>query len=110
MRVRITPQYHAGRKPKPRERANLKSVIGTLELGSDKGRAVMRLWNAVAESTGPVAELWAPTLTAMFGDTFRLTGIERAPNGAWVHQAWHCEVGGAWKHEERRATETAAHS
>ena len=63
----------------------------------------MRLWDAVGDVGGATAELWMPVLTAMFSDTFRLTGIEKSPGGAWVHQAWWCEVGGAWRHDERRA-------
>jgi hypothetical protein len=106
MRARFTPQYRAGRKPKTREAAELQPIVGTLEIGSDRGKAVLRRWRAAGES-GPLAELWTPTLVAVYGETFRITGIERAPNGTWVHQAWYCEVGGAWRHEERRATERA---
>lgn len=65
----------------------------------------MQLWEIPGNVRGPGAELWLPVLAAMFEDTFRLSGIERTPGGAWVHQAWYCEVGGAWRHDEYRATQ-----
>jgi hypothetical protein len=106
MRARITPQYRSGRKLTPHQLLEAQRIVGTLELRSEKGRTVMRLWEIPGDVRGPSAELWLPVLAAMFEDTFRLTGIERAaPGGAWVHQAWYCEVGGAWRHDEYRATQ-----
>jgi hypothetical protein len=103
MRVRITPHYRAGRKLTPHQLLEVESTIGTLVLHHTKGRAVMQLWKLVGDVGGPTAELWLPMLVAMYGDTFRLTGIEKALGGAWMHQAWYCEVGGAWRHDEFQA-------
>ncbi|RYE73339.1 MAG: hypothetical protein EOO81_00795 [Oxalobacteraceae bacterium] len=105
MRVRITPQYRAGRKLTPHQLLDVRPIVGTLELKSEKGRTVMQLWEAVGSVGGPTAELWLPVLAAMYSDTFRLTGIEKAAGGALVHQAWQCEAGGAWRHDEHRAVQ-----
>lgn len=78
-------------------------IVGTLELQSEKGRSVMRLWAHVADPNGPAGELWMPVLAAMFSETFRLTGIEKASSGVWVHQAWYCEVARSVMSDEYRA-------
>jgi hypothetical protein len=83
----------------------VESTIGALALHHTKGRTVMQLGKIVGAVGGPTAELWPPVLVEMHGNTFRLSGIEKASGGAWVHKAWHCEVGGAWRHDEFRATQ-----
>jgi hypothetical protein len=98
MQARITPQYRHGKKLTPRERADPVSMIGFLHLKNEQSRQVMQLLHAANGVDNVLGELWMPVLSAMFSDTFRLTGIEKSPSGAWVHQAWYCEVGGAWRH------------
>jgi hypothetical protein len=75
MRVSITPQYRAGRKLTPHQLLDVRPIVGTLELKSEKGRTVMQLWEATGSVGGPTVELWLPVLAAMYSDTFRLTGI-----------------------------------
>lgn len=82
MRVRIIPQYRARRKLTPREVADAQLMVGMLGFRIEKGRTVMRLWQVVGDVRGPTAEVWMPLLAAMFSDTFRLTGIEKASGGA----------------------------
>jgi hypothetical protein len=99
----ITPQYRDGRKLSPRELADLPQILGILHLASEQGRDVMRLLQPAGDIKNIQAELWLPVLTAMFSDTSRLSGIEKARSGAWVHQSWYCVVGGALQREAHRA-------
>jgi hypothetical protein len=110
MQARIAPQYRHGKKLTPRERGDQVSMVGFLHLKSEQNRQVMLLLSAANNVDNVLGELWMPVLSAMFSDTFRLTGIEKSPSGAWVHQAWYCEVGGAWRHRERmESTKEAMH-
>jgi hypothetical protein len=108
MQARITPQYRHVKKLTPRERGDPVSMVGFLHLKSEQSRQVMQLLSAANNVDDVLGELWMPVLSAMFSDTFRLTGIEKSPSGAWVHQAWYCEVGGAWRHRERMDSLRAA--
>lgn len=92
MRARIQRQYRNGKKLTPVQLVNEPRVVGILELSDDRGRQVMRLKLSCGSEKEMQGELFMPVLMAMYGDTFRLVGIEKATSGAWVHQAWFCEV------------------
>ena len=101
MHARITPQYRNGQKLTAMQLMDAPKYIGMLAMSVENGQRVVRMDQPGGGGKNFQGELFNVVLTAMFSGTFRLTGIERSSTGAWVHQAWHCEVGGAWKHDER---------
>ena len=100
MHVRITPQYRNGHKLTGLQMIEVPKPIGMLTMTSESGQRVVRMDQKGGGGKHYQAELFGATLTAIFGETFRLIGIERSSTGAWVHQAWHCEVRGAWRNDE----------
>lgn len=94
MKVRTKPRYTNGIKLTDFQFGESVWLYGSLELVSGNGARVLRLWpSGSCFVPPPLGALYRPVLTAVYGDTISVSGLENAGR-SWVHQTWYCEVGG----------------